>query len=308
MRAFVIATVIAIVIATSTTTPTPASTPTPVPAQPLLPPSCNSLLRRRLPMTPKEDGAPWSGSGGTGGEFGDELKRAHEHQNSKMAAESAAAAATTSLPSTPKGATDSVTSVDAARSPTPHAESSPGALASGGGGGGGATGFSDSGAAPEAAGAAAAAAEAATPTTAAAVVEKERPESTTTTTEEQPPPEEESPARNGGGTPSPIGTPTPGTPESSAEKSVAAAEEPEKDGDAAGAGGGGGEEEEGELEPGKHRLRALYDYEATEDGDLSFRAGDMIISDEGAFSGSGWASGQCHGNNGNFPANYTEPW
>ena len=260
-------------------------------------------------MTPSKDGAPWSGSGGAG-EFGDELKRAHEHQNSKMAAESAAAVAA-GIPSTPKGApTDSVTSASGdARSPTPRSESSPRtpASSSGGGGGGGTSGFSDRTAAADAARVAAAA---------VATADEERPETTSTPDEkQQPPPEEEhSPARNESGTMSP-GPSTP--PEDSAEKSVAAVEEPEEpeepegpegDGAAAGGGGVGGEEETGELEPGKHRLRALYDYDATEAGDLSFRAGDMIISDEGAFSGSGWASGECHGDNGNFPANYTEPW
>ncbi|CAN0559530.1 unnamed protein product, partial [Ectocarpus sp. 12 AP-2014] len=63
-----------------------------------------------------------------------------------------------------------------------------------------------------------------------------------------------------------------------------------------------------ELEPGKVRVRALYDYEATQEGDLSFGVGDMIITDGGAFSGDGWVSGTCHGNTGIFPANYTEPW
>lgn len=63
-----------------------------------------------------------------------------------------------------------------------------------------------------------------------------------------------------------------------------------------------------ELEAGKVRVRALYDYEATQDGDLSFRAGDIIVTDGGAFSGDGWVSGECDGRTGIFPANYTEPW
>lgn len=70
------------------------------------------------------------------------------------------------------------------------------------------------------------------------------------------------------------------------------------------------EEEEvmGELEPGKVRVRALYDYEATQEGDLSFLAGDIIVTDGGAFSGEGWVTGDCDGRSGMFPANYTEPW
>lgn len=63
-----------------------------------------------------------------------------------------------------------------------------------------------------------------------------------------------------------------------------------------------------ELAPGKIRIRALYDYDATQDGDLSFRAGDMIIADGASFSGDGWVSGECNGSTGIFPANYTEPW
>ena len=63
-----------------------------------------------------------------------------------------------------------------------------------------------------------------------------------------------------------------------------------------------------ELEQGKVRVRALYDYDAAQPGDLSFRVGDMIITDGGAFSGDGWVSGTCHGSTGIFPANYTEPW
>lgn len=62
-----------------------------------------------------------------------------------------------------------------------------------------------------------------------------------------------------------------------------------------------------ELPPGKIRVRALYDYEATQDGDLSFVAGDIIVTDGSTFSGDGWVSGTCHGETGIFPANYTEP-
>lgn len=61
------------------------------------------------------------------------------------------------------------------------------------------------------------------------------------------------------------------------------------------------------LPPGKVRVRALYDYEATQDGDLSFSEGDIIIAESSAVSGDGWVTGQCNGNEGIFPANYTEP-
>lgn len=167
-----------------------------------------------MPMSPKDDsGAPWSGSGG-GGEFGEELKRAHEHQNTKMAAESAAAAGLSA-------ATNSGTSAN------------------------------------------------------------------TVDSAEQAPPAD----------PSGVGDVEAATPDD--ERATADA-----------AGGGGGEEggEMGALAPGKMRLRALYDYEATQEGDLSFQSGDMIITDMGAFSEDGWVSGDCHGKSGIFPSNYTELW
>lgn len=58
----------------------------------LVHPLSSVRISRRTPMSSKEgSGAPWAGSTNGGGEFAEELKRAHEHQNSKMAAESATA-------------------------------------------------------------------------------------------------------------------------------------------------------------------------------------------------------------------------
>ena len=199
-------------------------------------------------MSPKETGAPWSSSNG-GGEFGAELKRAQEHQNSKMAAESAAAttsAANTAetVASVPPGVEDGA---DEVATPTavslgPTAATYPSA------------------------------AEDADPSMA---LEHSPPASTEMPFGEDasPPPFEES-----------IGV-----------------EESEPVGEDEGA-------EMPELAAGKVRVRALYDYEATQEGDLSFCAGDMIVTDGGSFSGDGWVSGECNGSTGIFPANYTEPW
>lgn len=67
-------------------------------------------------MSPTKSGAPWSGSANEGGEFGQELKRAHEHQNSKMAAENAASATTTPTKTSPTKTTTSPSPI-----PTPTA-------------------------------------------------------------------------------------------------------------------------------------------------------------------------------------------
>lgn len=178
-------------------------------------------------MSPKDSGAPWSSSNG-GGEFGAELKRAQDLQNSKMAAESATtttSSATTSDTAVliPPGVEDEADEVDEV------------------------------------------------------VAEKLEPSTTVPEFDD-------------------IKTPPPPFEDSTVVESSAQSEPVTE------------EVEVPELPPGKIRIRALYDYDATQDGDLSFRAGDMIIADGASFSGDGWVSGECEGNIGIFPANYTEPW
>ena len=208
-------------------------------------------------MSPKDTGAPWSGSNG-GGEFGEELKRAHEHQNSKMAAESAAAAGAAAAASATASAATAPADDSENRDPS---EATAAAI----------PGVSETAGEPPAVVAVDADSAVALPE-----------------------------AGPGGG-------------DGAAAAAAAAAAEASAVEEEEVAGGGDGAVESGgaemaELEPGKVRVRALYDYEATQDGDLSFAAGDMIITDGGAFSGDGWVSGTCHGNTGIFPANYTEPW
>lgn len=227
-------------------------------------------------MSPKEGGAPWSGSNGGGGEFGEELKRAHEHQNSKMAAETAAAA----------GAAAAAAEAEAAA----------------GEGAGGGERPADSPATTTMSSAATAEdAENRDPSEPAVAATA----ATAPADDNLPPPTSPEPPAvdNGGG----MGNDTEPPPAAATEEGPEVTEVAAEDANGRAA-VEGGEEEMAELEPGKVRVRALYDYEATQDGDLSFGAGDMIITDGGAFSGDGWVSGTCHGNTGIFPANYTEPW
>jgi len=53
-------------------------------------------------------------------------------------------------------------------------------------------------------------------------------------------------------------------------------------------------------------VRALYDYIAEADGDLSFKEGDMIEILEKTGNVNDWWKGRLHGQVGLFPANYTE--
>ncbi|CAM9316537.1 unnamed protein product [Scytosiphon promiscuus] len=57
---------------------------------------------------------------------------------------------------------------------------------------------------------------------------------------------------------------------------------------------------------GRVYVRALHDFDGTQDGDLSLKAGDIVTADAGEYSAGGWVSGVCHGKKGIFPANYTE--
>ncbi|CAM9497428.1 unnamed protein product [Chrysoparadoxa australica] len=66
-------------------------------------------------------------------------------------------------------------------------------------------------------------------------------------------------------------------------------------------------EGEGDLPPGKMRLVALYAYEASQPGDLSFSENDIIVTDASTFTPDGWVEGTCEGRVGLFPANYTAP-
>ena len=51
---------------------------------------------------------------------------------------------------------------------------------------------------------------------------------------------------------------------------------------------------------------ALYDYTATADGDLTFKAGDRIEIVRKGEDGSEWWIGKLNGSEGQFPANYTQ--
>lgn len=242
----------------------------------------------RMPMSPKDGGAPWSGSN-DGGEFGEELKRAHEHQNSKMAAETAALAGAAAAAAAMSG--------------------------EGAGGGGGPAGSKAT------LNSATTSADAGNrdPSEETAIVAVSGVPDSELADDPPPPASEEPPVVDNGGVAggegveeNPTAPPPPAgaTAEDEGPKLIEAMVEGAEDvnGAAAVAAAAAGGAEMAELEPGKVRVRALYDYDATQDGDLSFGAGDMIITDGGAFSGDGWVSGTCHGNTGIFPANYTEPW
>ncbi|CAM9351684.1 unnamed protein product [Phaeothamnion confervicola] len=60
------------------------------------------------------------------------------------------------------------------------------------------------------------------------------------------------------------------------------------------------------LPPGQIYLRAVFDYDATQEGDLSFKMNDLIAVDENEYIGDGWVSGRLGDNSGMFPANYCE--
>eukprot|EP00611_Tribonema_gayanum_P020880 TRINITY_DN3901_c0_g1_i1.p1 TRINITY_DN3901_c0_g1~~TRINITY_DN3901_c0_g1_i1.p1 ORF type:complete len:386 (-),score=91.32 TRINITY_DN3901_c0_g1_i1:129-1286(-) len=61
-----------------------------------------------------------------------------------------------------------------------------------------------------------------------------------------------------------------------------------------------------ELPPGFIRVRALFDFEAAQPGDLNFKAGDIIITESAQWGMDGWVNGICNGQTGQFPSNYTE--
>ncbi|KAI1497093.1 BAR-domain-containing protein [Biscogniauxia marginata] len=56
--------------------------------------------------------------------------------------------------------------------------------------------------------------------------------------------------------------------------------------------------------PAVETVTALYDYSAQAEGDLSFRAGDMIEIVSRTQNENEWWIGKCHGKQGQFPGNY----
>jgi hypothetical protein len=52
--------------------------------------------------------------------------------------------------------------------------------------------------------------------------------------------------------------------------------------------------------------KAAYDYTANEEGELSFKEGDIITV--ASKHPSGWWTGSCGGASGTFPSNFTEPY
>ena len=54
------------------------------------------------------------------------------------------------------------------------------------------------------------------------------------------------------------------------------------------------------------KVRAVFDFDAAQPGDLSFKNRDIIITDGASYSGDGWVTGTCNGQTGLFPSNYTE--
>jgi len=57
---------------------------------------------------------------------------------------------------------------------------------------------------------------------------------------------------------------------------------------------------------GVARAIALYDFNAVEDGDLSFQKGDVIVITKKSNSTDDWWTGKVNGRQGIFPANFVE--
>ncbi|KAH9900175.1 BAR domain-containing protein [Xylariomycetidae sp. FL2044] len=58
--------------------------------------------------------------------------------------------------------------------------------------------------------------------------------------------------------------------------------------------------------PNVETVTALYDYSAQAEGDLSFRAGDVIEIVNRTQNENEWWTGKCHGQQGQFPGNYVK--
>ncbi len=52
------------------------------------------------------------------------------------------------------------------------------------------------------------------------------------------------------------------------------------------------------------KVRALFDYDGTEEGDLSFMADDTIITSSIDWAAGGWVEGTNGSRSGVFPSNY----
>jgi len=53
------------------------------------------------------------------------------------------------------------------------------------------------------------------------------------------------------------------------------------------------------------QCRALYDYQASQEGDLEFKEGDIITVTDTS-DPDGWWVGELNGASGSFPSNYVE--
>ena len=54
-----------------------------------------------------------------------------------------------------------------------------------------------------------------------------------------------------------------------------------------------------------------FDFAEVQAGDLGFKVGDLILTDEAAFNAAGasggWITGELNGKSGSFPSNYVAP-
>ncbi|KAH8091134.1 hypothetical protein JL720_6018 [Aureococcus anophagefferens] len=62
--------------------------------------------------------------------------------------------------------------------------------------------------------------------------------------------------------------------------------------------------------PGMIQVTAQFDFAEVQAGDLGFKVGDLILTDEAAFNAArrgGWITGELNGKSGSFPSNYVAP-
>ncbi|KAG5186239.1 hypothetical protein JKP88DRAFT_37468 [Tribonema minus] len=103
-----------------------------------------------------------------------------------------------------------------------------------------------------------------------------------------------------------FGVPNNGTVATSPEQDADGQENPADPGSAGGGPPMLAQSDSEELPPGFIRVRALFDFEAAQPGDLNFKAGDIIITESAQWGMDGWVNGICNGQTGQFPSNYTE--